>query len=548
MRLLEPWPLAWVIDAIAAELGKRSSGAPGSDSLGALILVAAGGVAVIVGLRAVASYAMTICFALAGNRVLTGVRADLFAHLTRLSLNFYDKRRTGDLVTRVTGDIGRLQEATVTAALPLTGNLVTLAGMLVVIAVLDWQLAVVVLLIFPVFGLLSVRLSRKISAVSRTQRGAEGELASLATESLASMTVVQSYGLEGKLQQQFSGSNMRSLTDGVRAKKLSAGLERKTDVLVGVATAAVLFVGAHRVLSGELSLGELTVFLTYLKTAFKPMRDVAKYTGRLAKAAASGERVIAILDEKPDLTDTSWARPAPRFCGHVSFEDVRLSYPGGPEVLTGLSFSARPGERVALVGPSGTGKSTIVALLSRLRDPDGGRVSIDGHDLRDLTLESVRAQVSVVLQESVLFACSIAENIALGAGVPVTGQQIEQAARIAQAHEFIMRLPQGYQTVVGERGSTLSGGQRQRIAIARAAIRQAPIVILDEALSGLDQATEADVVTALIQLTAGRTTLIVTHDLEEAAGTDHVVWLDGGQVRRAGAPADIIGELRHAYR
>ena len=539
MRLLEPWPLAWVIDAVVVAAGADLS-ARAPDDLGTVLVVASVAVFGVIALRALASFAMTLAFALAGNRVLTRVRGELYAHLNRLSMAFHDRSRTGDLVTRVTGDVGRLQEATVTAALPLAGNVVTLLGMVVVIAVLNWQLALVVLLVFPLFGLLSVRLTRRISGVSRAQRKAEGALASLATESLGAMTVVQSYSLENRMQERFGGSNERSLRDGVRAKRLSAGLERSTDVLVGLATGIVLYVGARQVLAGRLTPGELTVFLTYLKTAFRPMRDLAKYTGRIAKAAASGERIVDVLEVEPELRDAPWARPAGRVRGYVEFSGVHLSYVPGHPVLRGLDMRARPGERIAVVGPSGAGKSTLVSLLCRLRDPDQGTVSFDGHDLRDLTLASVRAQVSIVLQESVLFHASIRENIALGAEFEATDEQIEAAARLAGAHEFIGLLPHGYDTVIGERGSTLSGGQRQRIAIARAALRDSPVVVLDEALTGLDEGTEAEVTAALRRLTEGRTTFVITHDLAAARDADRVLWLEDGRVLRSGTPAEVL--------
>ncbi|HET9872418.1 MAG TPA: ABC transporter ATP-binding protein [Propionibacteriaceae bacterium] len=542
LRLVEPWPLAYVIDAIVGKSGADlTTRAAAVGSLQTLLILCSVALVTSVALRAAASYAMTVCFALAGNRVLTRVRAELYAHLNALSMSFHDRRRTGDLVTRVTGDVGRLQEATVTALIPLVGNAVTVVGMFVVIAVLDWQLALVVLVVFPLFGLVSRRLTRKIVGVSRGQRTAEGALASLATESLSSMTVVQSYSLESRLQQRFGGSNQRSLKDGVRAKKLSAGLERKTDVLVGLATGLVLFVGANRVVTGDLTPGELTVFLTYLKTAFRPLRDIAKYTGRIAKAAASGERIVDVMDEKIELTDASWARPAKRFRGYVHFDNVTLSYRPGHPVLRDLDLSVAAGQRIAVVGPSGAGKSSLVALLSRLRDPDSGRVLVDGHDIRDLTLASVRRQVSIVLQESVLFAASIRDNIALGSTEEVTDDQIVAAARLAGAHDFILALPEGYDTVVGERGSTLSGGQRQRIAIARAAIRDAPIVILDEAMTGLDQETETEVLAALDRLTAGKTTFVISHDLEAARNADRVVWVESGQVKRCGKPEEVLG-------
>lgn len=540
MRLIEPWPLAFVLDAVVAASGADLQTRTGGMSIKTLVIVCALALVGAVVLRAAASYAMTICFALAGNRVLTRVRAELYAHLNALSMSFHDRRRTGDLVTRVTGDVGRLQEATVTAMLPLGGNVVTLFGMVIVIAVLDWQLALVVLVVFPLFGLIGVRMTRKITSVSRKQRSAEGALASLATESLSAMTVIHSYSLADRMQERFGGSNTKSLRDGVQAKKLSAGLERKTDVLVGMATALVLFFGAYRVLAGELSPGELTVFLTYLKTAFKPLRDIAKYTGRISKAAASGERIVDVLEERVELSDASWARPAPALRGYVEFDDVHLAYRTGHPVLSGMSFKVHAGRRVAVVGPSGAGKSTLAALLSRLRDPDQGRVLVDGHDLRDLTVDSVRRQVAIVLQESVLFADTVRQNIAFGVDHPVTDDEVEAAARLANAHDFITRLPDGYDTVVGERGSTLSGGQRQRIAIARAAIRDAPIVILDEAMSGLDSATESEVVAALGRLTAGRTTFVITHDLGAARDADLVLWVEDGRVLRSGAPEDVL--------
>ena len=528
MRLLEPWPLKYVLDAVITEAGADLA-VEQPAGLRTVLTVAAGALVAVVALRALAAYLMTVLFALAGNRVLTRVRAELYAHLHTLSMTYHDTARTGDLVTRVTGDVGRLQEVTVTAALPLVGNIVTLVGMLLVIAFLDWQLALLVLLVFPVFLLTSFRLTRRITTVSRRQRKAEGALASLATESLGSMQVVQAYGLEEQMQRSFAGSNDRSLKDGVQAKRLSAGLERKTDVLVGLATAVVLYVGATRVLSGDLTPGELVVFLTYLKTAFKPMRDLAKYTGRIAKASASGERIVDVLETRADIADRSWARPAPTFVGDVRFDGVHLSYVPGHPVLRGLDLHVRPGERIAVVGSSGAGKSTLVSLLTRLRDPDDGRVLVDGHDLQDLTLATIRRQVAIVLQESVLFAGTIHDNIA--AGLPdATKQQVEAAARLAGAHEFVLALPDGYDTVVGERGSTLSGGQRQRIAIARAAIRDAAIVVLDEALTGLDRDTEREVVQALGRLTEGRTTFVITHDLEAAADADRVVWLERGVV------------------
>ncbi|WP_068254839.1 ABC transporter ATP-binding protein [Janibacter corallicola] len=546
MRLLEPWPLKFVIDGVIGSLGADiATGAP--QDLQQVLALACLGLLAVVGLRAVASYAMTICFALAGNRLLTSVRADAFAHLQRLSLDFHDRARTGDLVQRLTSDVGRLKEVAVTAALPLFGNVVTLAVMLVVVFFLDWQLALCMIVVFPVFLLTGRSVTSRIHTVSRKQRKAEGHLATLATETLGSMPVVQAYTLEEEMQQRFASNNLKTLKDGVKAKKLSAGLERSTDVLVGLATALVLWVGAQRVLAGALTPGELVVFITYLKAAFKPMRDLAKYTGRIAQAAASAERVVDLLEQEPKVRDASWARPGRRLRGHVEFDGVWMGYEPDRPVLHGIDLRIHPGERVAVMGPSGAGKSSLVGLLTRARDPHSGSVRLDGFDLRDLTVHDVRTQVAMILQESLLFATSIRDNIAMGApgGTDsVTDEQVVAAARVADAHEFITRLPEGYDTVVAERGTTLSGGQRQRIAIARAVIRDAPVVVLDEATTGLDAETEDEVVAALARLTRDRTTLIITHDPEAARGADRLVWLEDGRVVDSGRPGDVLA--RHA--
>ncbi|MGO1166205.1 MAG: ABC transporter ATP-binding protein, partial [Janibacter sp.] len=444
---------------------------------------------------------------------------------------------------RITSDVGRVKEVAVTAALPLTGNVLTLVAMLVVVFVLDWQLALCMLIVFPIFFLTGKSATGKIHAVSRKQRKAEGQLATLATETLGSMKVVQAYTLEGEMQSRFASDNVKTLKDGVQAKKLSAGLERSTDVLVGLATALVLFVGAQRVLAGALTPGELVVFVTYLKAAFKPMRDLAKYTGRIAQAAASAERVVDLLETEPAVRDASWARGGRRIRGHVELTDVWLSYVPGHPVLRGIDLRVAPGEKVAFVGPSGAGKSSLAGLLLRMHDPDSGAVLLDGWDVQDLTVHDVRSQVAMVLQESLLFATTIRDNIAMGApegAQEVTDDQIVHAAQVAGAHDFITALPQGYDTVVSERGSTLSGGQRQRIAIARAVVRDAPVIILDEATTGLDGETEVEVTEALDRLTQGRTTIIITHDLEAARSVDRLVWIEDGRITDSGRPADVL--------
>jgi ATP-binding cassette subfamily B protein len=385
-----------------------------------------------------------------------------------------------------------------------------------------------------------VRLSRNITAVSRDQRKREGAMASTASESIGAIKIVQALSLEDVFSRSFSGQNAKSLKEGVRAKRLAARLERSADLLIAVSTALVLWLGARLVISGSLTTGELVVFITYLKNAFKPVRDFAKYTGRLARATAAGERVIDVLEEEPEIRDLPDARPAPPFRGRVRFEEVAFDYEPGSRALDGMDFEVEPGGRVALVGPSGNGKSTIANLLLRLYDPQEGRVMVDGRDVREYTLESLRSQVSVVLQDSFLFAASVRENIVFGAGREVSDEEIEAAARLANAHAFICAMPEGYDTVLSERGSSLSGGQRQRIAIARAAIREAPILVLDEPTTGLDEENEQQVNDALEKLSEGRTTFVITHDLRFAARSDEVLYIENGRVAERGPHAGLL--------
>lgn len=543
MRLLEPWPLKFVLDRVIVDTPSGgSSGIGWLDSLdpGALLAVCALAVAGIAALRAGAAYLSTVWLAIAGNRVLTNVRDDLYRHVQRLSLSYHHRTKSGDMLTRLTGDVGRLQEVSVTAALPLFASVLTLVGMVAVMLWLNWQLALVALIMFPLFSPLMVRRGGRIVGVARKQRRREGELAATAAETLGSVQVVQAFSLEERLQRVFASRNKASLKEGVQAKRLAAGLERKVDLLVGVGTALVLWYGALQVQRGAITPGDLVVFLLYLKTAFKPMRDLAKYTGRLARASASGERIVDVLDTEPEIGDRPGAIEAAAFAGRVRFRDVSLRYsPGDHPALARIDFDVSPGTRVALVGPSGAGKSTVCALIPRLWDPTAGAVEVDGRDVRDYTLASLRGQVAMVLQESLLFGISIRENIAFGAA-EASEEEIQRAARLANAHEFIVRLPNGYETALGERGATLSGGQRQRIAIARAAVRDAAIVILDEPMSGLDEENARAVGEALLRLTDGRTTFLVAHDLRAAEDADLVLYLESGWIVECGTHRELL--------
>ena len=537
LRAVEPWPLKLIFDHVlvpdAVASGPLASWSP------TLLLIVAACVVVVVGAgRAWMGYLNRVGFALVGNRVLTDVRSALYRHLQCLSLSFHSRTRAGDLVVRVISDIGLLQDVVVTALMPLIGSVLILVVMAGMLLWLNVPLTLLVLATLPLFALPTTRLTKRIHQASRDQRRREGAMASTAAESIHAIRVVQALALEEQFAKAFGGANKKSLKEGVRSKRLSARLEASVQALTGLATALVLGYGAVLVMRGTLTPGDLLVFLSYLKAMFNPMQDFAKYTGRLAKAAAAGERVADLFERAPDVTDLADAQPAPALRGHVAFEGVSFGYGDGASTLQNVSFAVQPGQRVGLVGPSGHGKSTLLSLIPRLYDVTGGCIRLDGHDVRDFTLASLRAQTAIVLQDNLLFAASIRDNIAYGAP-DATDDEIERAARLANAHDFIVATPDGYDTTVGERGVTLSAGQRQRIAIARAAVRRAPILLLDEPTTGLDEENERTVVEALNRLAEGRTTFLVTHDLRHAAQCDLVLYLHHGHLVEAGPPETL---------
>jgi len=542
LRLLEPWPLKFVFDHILkSDATRRDWLAAKLQSVDSMTLLGLCAVAIvaITGLRALASYWQTIGFAQMGNRVLRKVREKLYRHVQYLSLSFHTSSRTGDLVMRVINDVGMLQDVAVTALLPLTAKVLIVAGMAALMFAMNWKLALVALAVLPLFWLRTVSLTGRIREIAKKQRRQEGAMAATAAESLGAIKTVQALSLEENFARAFTDESERNLKQDVKGKRLSAALERSVDVLIAIATALVLWLGVRLVLRAEITSGDLLVFLAYLKSAYRPIQDFAKYTGRVAKASAAAERVMDLLDRVPEVRDQPGATPAPAFAGRVQFEDVTFGYETGRPVLENISLDVPAGARVALVGSSGSGKSTLVSLFLRLYEPQRGRVMIDGRDVRDFTLESLRSQISVVLQDNLLFAGSVRHNIVCVAP-GAAAEEVEGVARLASAHEFITGLPQGYDTVVGERGVTLSHGQRQRIAIARAAIRKAPILILDEPTTGLDKRSERAVLDALERVHAGRTTFLISHDLRHAATADLILLLDNAAIAERGTHAELL--------
>lgn len=547
LRMLEPWPLKFVIDRMRGPSATSRTDVEALSSLDneTFLIVVALSLVVIATLRACAGYFSSVSFAVLGNRVLSALRDRLFRHLTALPLAFHDKARNGDLAMRVTGDIGMLKEVAVTAVMPLAGNLLVLAGMFGVMFWLHWKLTLVVLATLPLLWAMTLRRSHRIHAVAREDRRREGAMAATAAESIGAIRTVQALTLGDHFAGRFASADAGSQNQGVRGKRLAAGLERSVDILIAVATAAVLWYGAHLALAGELSAGELLIFVFYLRRAFRPMRDFAKYTARLAKAAAAGERIFDILERAPAVAERGDAVTAPRFLGHIRYRGVTFGYSPDRPVLDSIDLDIRPGERIAVVGASGSGKSTLTALLLRLYEPNAGSIHIDGRDIREFTLDSLRARIGVVLQDTWLFATSIRANLCAGRD-DVDQASLEAAARLANIHDFIVSLPDGYDTAVGERGVTLSNGQRQRLSIARAALRDAPILILDEATTGLDPRTERSVLAALERLAEGRTTLLVTHRPETVRRADRVAFVHDGRLVCATHAALVASDPRYA--
>ena len=524
-----PAAAGWVA-ALAADLGIMG-----------VIVLAGISVVVFAALRALAGFLSTVGFARIGNVVLSRVRNVLYNRLLRLSLAFHQRQRSGDLALRLVNDVGQLREVTVSALLPMLANVFILVGMFAVMFMLNWRLALLSLIPLPVMWFSAKRSSKLIHEASRRQRTREGSLAATASESMSAIRTVQSLVLEDSFSRLFHGNDGQAAHADMNTKRLAAGLERSIDLLVAVATALVLWQGALQVLAGALTAGDLLVFISYLKNSMRPVREYAKYAGRLSKALASAERISDILEEKPDIIDRKGAKTAPAFEGAVHFRDLHFSYDAeSRSIFHGLDLVLAPREHVAVVGPSGIGKSTLTVLLLRLYDPQKGSVEIDGTDIRHWKTASVRRQIGLLPQDALLFAASVRDNLTCAAGREVSDEEIIAAAKMANAHDFIMALPEGYDTVIGERGATLSGGQRQRLAIARLALRHCPVMVLDEPTTGLDRASEAVVRHAIERLIDNRTALMITHDLDLAAGADRIVYVDQGGIAESGTHEELL--------
>jgi ATP-binding cassette, subfamily B, bacterial len=544
-RVAEPWPIKVVFDQVL--FAKPATGliavlfTPFGTSPYE-ILAAAGLALCVIGLvRAVSYYYEDFMLSRAAQQIVYGVRSRLYAHLHRLPLSFHQERKTGDTLVRLSADIILLRDVLVDAIVSLGTGVLLILMMVIVMALVDPVLTGVALLVMPVVFALSYFYGRKIRVNSRKQRKREGQVAAAMHEALSAIAVVQLHGAGEREQERFHEINRRSLKQGVASTRLEAQMFRSVQMTLAAGLALLLSFGTIRTLHGALTPGELIVFISYLRATYRPLQRASKTVQRSAKAQAAAERVVEVLDVAPALEDAPDAREAPPLEGRIAFDHVSFAYHPEEEVLHDVTLTIEPGRHIALVGPSGSGKSTLLSLVPRLFDASSGHVTVDGLEVTGLTLESLRSQVTLVLQESVLFGLSIADNIRYGCP-GATDDEVEAAARAARVHDVIMSFPHEYETILTERGQTLSGGQRQRIALARALVRRTPILLLDEPTTGLDAATQAEIVSVLRQeLLAEKTTVVIaTHDPRLIEGADEIIMLDDGRLTAQGGYDELL--------
>ena len=543
-NLLEPWPLKIVLDDVFKTrqvhgwLNRLIYSTVGYDKI-AILKFACIAVLAIAVLDAICSYAEKYLTTSVGQWVTHDLRRVLYSHIQRLSLAYHDHKQTGDLISRVTSDIDAIQSFITTGLLSTLINVITLVGMVTVMFYINWRFTLIALSVAPVLFMIVYTYTRRIKKASRAVRKKEGEIVSVIEEVLGSIRVVKAFAREDYELRRLEEESLEGVEISLRARGLKAKLTPIVQIIVAVGTCLVLWFGTRMVLSTTLSAGSLIVFILYLGKMYKPMQELSKMTDAYSKAAVGYERIQEVLQTDKEVKDLPRSRPAPRFRGQIEFEHVHFYYTQDTPILKDVSFKVEAGQVAALVGPTGAGKTTIISLIPRFYDPISGTVKIDGTDIRQFRQKSLRQQISFVLQETVLFHAPVWQNIAYGKP-EATRAEILKAAELANASEFIEKLPDGYNTVLGERGMTLSGGQRQRIAIARAIIRNTPILILDEPTSDLDASSEKLVFEALDRLMEGKTTIVIAHRLSTVRKADVIFVVKDGDIVETGKHDDLL--------
>ena len=542
MNLLKPWPLKFIFDYILLDkpvpqqiIFLRSLA--GNEKPALLALLCAG-IVVIFFLEGLFTFIRKYFLASAGERAVNNIRQQVFGHLQMIESG---TGRSADFIARLTSDIDSLKLLITQHIQTLVNYCLTFIGIGVTMFLLDWQLTAAALAVAPPLYVISLYFAGKVARLTRRKREKESEVASLVQETVTSKEVVQAFAREEQEKKRFAEETGESLEATLEATRVSKGFGRMVEVITAVGTAIVVYVGAQRALAGYITPGALIVFVSYLRDLYRPVGGFSELMIDFSGSLVCGERVADLLETRVSVADAPDAIDAPPFKGEVVFENVTFGYLPGEPVLQDLSFKARAGEKVALIGSSGTGKSTIVNLLLRFYDPWRGRTSIDGADIRRYTLKSLREQISVVLQEPLLFRRTIRENIAYGKP-EASIEEITAAAKAAQAHDFIMRLSGGYETFLKEGGANLSGGQRQRIALARAVLKNAPILVFDEPVTGLDAETEAKLNETMNLLLKKKTVFIIAHRFSTIMKADLILMIEEGRIVEQGTHQQLLAK------
>jgi ATP-binding cassette, subfamily B, bacterial len=534
IALLAPVPLKVAVDSIAGSAPlprfyRALVPAPLLQSVTGLVVFTAALLVVIGALDELQSFASWLLDTYTGERLVLDFRARLFRHMERLSLTYHDTAGTADSMYRLQYDAQSIESIAVSGVMPFVSSMLTLLAMLYVIARLDWTLAVVAVAAAPLLFWTTRTSVGRLKTSWKHVRQLESASLSVFQEVLGSIRVVKAFVREDYETERFAGRARTRLAELIRVIVLQMKFNLTIALLISVASAATLALGILHVRAGALTLGNLLLVIAYLGQLYAPLRMMSRNAGQLQSALAGAERAVAILDEAPEVAERPDARPLARAAGVVEFVGVAFAYTPGVPILRDVSFRVPAGASVGIGGPTGAGKTTLLSLLTRFYDPTAGRILLDGADIREVALHDLRNQFAIVQQDAVLFSTSIAENI-LYARAGATRDEVEEAARAAHAHDFIMALPDAYDTVVGERGMRLSGGERQRIALARAFLKDAPMLILDEPTSAVDLQTEAMIMDALGRLMAGRTTFLIAHRPSTLEACDIRLTVDGGRV------------------
>lgn len=553
MELAAPWPISFIFDSVIGHrpLPQALSFLP--SARGSLLVCLTGGMLAIAALLAGADYLSNRLVATAGQRVVFAIRCELFRHIASQAPSFHHRRQTGDLLARLGGDVQAVQSAMVTAVPTLVGNALTLLGMVTIMLLVDWHYALLTMALVPLLFWMARHYLSRIKALQRRARRADGQAGSVAQEVLTSMTVVQAFGAEDIEASRYARVTGAGLEHNRRAIVAQSEFTPLVTLAMTASTAIVLFFGVRAVSGGHVTVGELIVFMAYLRGMFSPVRQLSKLAGVVSVAHAATERLVEILDTHEEVVEHHLPRRVVRARGAIEMRGVGFTYHGGRRVLDGVDLEIPPGTRQALVGLTGSGKSTLLRLVPRFLDPTTGVVRLDGIDLGELSLSDLRRQIAFVPQEPYLFRATVWENIVYGTmpgGSDATGYRRAAvfAARSAGLGEVIEAFPRGYDTLIGERGSTLSGGQRQCVAVARAMARNAPVLLLDEPTVGLDAELESVLLAALERLAEGRTTIVVSHQLAGLRRADQIAVLHHGRISESGTHEQLIGGHRLYWR